>query len=73
MLRESGPGHQNERAALPFSRHPGYLLKTHGFPSSPRGGFGFIWIPHQFVDLTREQPIALPLSPKKNPFIHQFI
>jgi hypothetical protein len=25
-----------------LSRQPGYLLETRGFPSLPRGGFGFL-------------------------------
>jgi hypothetical protein len=34
--------YQNQKTEPPYSRQPGYLLKTRGFPSPPRGGFGFV-------------------------------
>jgi hypothetical protein len=30
-----------KKAELPYSRQPGYLFETRGFPSPPRSGFGF--------------------------------
>jgi len=35
--------YQNKKTEPPSSRQPGYLIKTRGFPSRPRGGFGYIW------------------------------
>jgi len=39
----SAHGHIRRKTTKPECpfRHPGYLLKTRGFPSQPRGGFGF--------------------------------